>query len=109
MVHLECHTVLIEDRELRDHLTYQIESTSALSDDIMYHHACWLKYIINTTFRRRNAIHLQNVCHSEARNLFFRHMDSVIFHEYETHSLQFLLADYKCIVSDYGYPVGDVK
>ena len=42
------HTVFLEDSELRDLLTWLIESTSALSDpfakDDMYHHACWLKY-----------------------------------------------------------------
>ena len=54
-------------------------------------------------------MHLQGVRLSEARNLFFRHVDSVIFNEHEIRSLQSLLADYKRIVSDYGYPVGDVK
>ena len=46
---------------------------------------------------------------SEARNLFFKHVYSVIFSEHKIHSLQCLLADYKRIVSGYGYPVGDVK
>ncbi len=36
-------------------------------------------------------------------------MDSIIFTEREIRSLQSLLADYKRIVSDYGYAVGDVK
>ena len=46
------HTVLIEDKELRSHLSKQVESTTALLDpfaiDIMYHHACWPKWITNT-------------------------------------------------------------
>ena len=46
---------------------------------------------------------------SEARNLFFKHVNSVIFNEHEIRSLQSLLADYKRIVNDYGYPIGDVK
>ena len=86
---------------------------SGLSDpfvnDIMYHHACWMKYINNAKFKPDGEMHLQNVCLSEARNLFFKHVDSVIFEEHEIRSLQSLLADYKRIVSDYGYPVGDVK
>lgn len=45
----------------------------------------------------------------EAKNLFFRQVDNVIFDEHEIRSLQSLLADYSCIVSDYGYPVGNVK
>ncbi|KAK5933636.1 hypothetical protein CgunFtcFv8_014099 [Champsocephalus gunnari] len=36
-------------------------------------------------------------------------MDSIIFTEREIRSLQSLLAEYKRIVGDYGYEVGDVK
>ena len=110
------YAFLIEDRELRGRLTLLDESTSVLSDpfanDIMYHHACWLKYITHTNqnFRRsENTKNLQNIYLSEARTLFFRHVDSVIFNEHEIRSLQSLLADYKRIISDFGYPVGDVK
>ena len=44
----KCQPVcFIEDSELRNRLIRLIESTSAMSDpfanDIMYHHACWLK------------------------------------------------------------------
>ncbi|KAK5923098.1 hypothetical protein CgunFtcFv8_000100 [Champsocephalus gunnari] len=49
------------------------------------------------------------MCLSEARNFFFRHVDSIIFTEREIRSLQSLLAEYKRIVGDYGYEVGDVK
>ena len=107
------HPVLIEDGELTDRLIRLVKSTSALTDpfanDIMYHHACWQKHINHTNFTSENSIHLQNVCLSEARSLFLRHVDSIIFTNREIHSLQSLLADYKRIVSDYGYTVGDIK
>ena len=107
------HTVLIEDRELRDPLSRRVKSTSAISDpfanDIMYHHSCWCKYISQTQFEPADAIHLQGVCLSEARNLFFKHVDEVIFPEREIRSLQSLFSDYKRIVNDYGYAVGDVR
>ncbi|KAL8608806.1 hypothetical protein ACOMHN_059488 [Nucella lapillus] len=107
------HTVLIEDEELRDRLSRIVESTSALSDpfanDIMYHPACWQKHVHNTKFELDDAMHLQNVSLLEARSLFFRHVDSVIFADREILSLQSLLEDYKHIVSDYGYPVCHVK
>lgn len=107
------YTVLIEDEELRGRLTRLIESTSALSDpfanDIMYHHVCWMKHIHRADFKPDDAMHLQSVSLSEAKNLFFRHVDSVIFTGREIRSLQSLLADYKRIVSEYGYAVGDVK
>ena len=56
-----------------------------------------------------DAMHPQNVSTSEARSVFFRHVDSVIFKEHKIRSLQSPLEVDKCIVSDYGYPVGDVK
>ena len=99
--------------ELRDRLSRVVESTSALSDpfaaDIMYHRSCWLKHISNLTLKADDAMHLQDVSLFEARSLFFKHVDSVIFNEREIRSLQSLLMDYKHIVGDYGYLVGDVK
>lgn len=43
------------------------------------------------------------------KDLFFKHVDHIIFEEHEIRSLQFVLVYYKCIVDDYGYPDGDVK
>ena len=107
---LKRHPVLIEDGDLRDRLTRLIESTSdPFANDVMYHHACWRKYVNHTHFNPDDAMHLQNVSLSEARSLFFRHVDSIIFTEREIRSLQSLLAEYKRIVGDYGYEVGDVK
>ena len=107
------HTILIENEELRGRLTRLIDSTTALSDpyanDIMYHHACWMKHVHNTVFKADDIMHLQNVSLSEAQNLFFRHVDTVIFVDREIRSLQSLLTDYRRIVSDFGYPVGEVK
>ncbi|KAL8563360.1 hypothetical protein ACOMHN_008199 [Nucella lapillus] len=75
----------------------------------MYHPACWQKHVHNTKFELDDAMHLQNVSLLEARSLFFRHVDSVIFADREILSLQSLLEDYKHIVSDHGYPVCHVK
>ena len=107
------HTVLIEDRELRDRLTLLEDSTSTISDpfanDIMWHHSCWRKYISQTQFAPDDAIHLQEICLTEARICFFRQVDEVIFTEREIHLLQSLLSDYKRIVNDYGCAVIDVR
>jgi len=71
----------------RDRLTWLVESTSALSDPfanhIMNHHACWQKYISHSQLRADDAMHFQDVFLSEARRLFFRHVDNVIFNEHE--------------------------
>ena len=41
--------------------------------------------------------------------MFFRHVETVIFKEHEIRTLQSPLDDYRRIVSDYSYPVGDVQ
>ena len=98
---------------MRHRLESLVESTTALSDpsamDIVYHVSCWKKYIPVKRPNSSEAMHLQNVCLSEAKSLFFKHVDSVIFTEHEIRSVQSLLDDYKRIVGDYGYPVGNVK
>ena len=109
------HVVLIEETELKERLAQLVESTSALSDpfanDIMYHHACWQKCVshVGRGFKKDAAMHLHNVNLTEARSTFFKHVDDVIFTEHEIRSLQSLLDDYKRIVGDYGYAVGEMK
>jgi len=66
-----------------------------------------LRDLITVRASDENAMHLQGVSPSEARTLFFRHVDVVIFREHEIRSLQSLLTDYKRIVIDFGYTVGD--
>ena len=46
---------------------------------------------------------------SDARTLFFKRVDSVIFKEHEIRSLQSFVSDYKRIISDYRYVAGDVR
>ena len=49
-------------------------------------------------------MHIQNI----NRNLFFRHVDEVLFKDRNKISPA-PLSDYKRIVDDYGYQVGDIK
>ena len=39
----------------------------------------------------------------------YRHIDNIIFEQDEIRSLQSVLHDYKAIVSEHGYPVGNIK
>ena len=45
----------------------------------------------------------------DARNMFLRHVDEVLYQEREISTVQSLLHDYKCIVGDFGYEVGDMR
>ena len=90
------HVPFLKDCEMRDRLS------------IVYHPSCWQKYVVNTA--REPALSSQrDVGLDEARKLFFKHVDTVIFREHEIRSLQSLLDDYKRIISDYGCAVGDMK
>ena len=53
--------------------------------------------------------HLQNINIADARKLFFRHVDEVIFRNRESRQFQWLLSDYRLVVGDYGLQVRDVK
>ena len=66
---------------------------------------CWDDNITNVD----KSNHLQSVSLKEARSLFYKHVDNVIFENHEIRTLQSMLSDYKVIVSDYGYDVGDMK
>ena len=105
------HPILIEeDWQLRDRLSHLIDSISdPFATSIMYHRSCWQKYITHRSVCPDDIMHAQNVSLLDARSLFFRHVDAVIFQEHEIRSLQTLLEDYKRIVGDFGYPVGDLK
>ena len=53
--------------------------------------------------------HLQNINIADARKLFFRHVDEVIFRNRENRQLQWLLSNPKLVVGDYSLQVGSVK
>ena len=105
------HTITIDDDEaLKDRLNKLIETTTdPFAADILYHKACWNKYISYKQLTDSDKLHLQNVSLSEARSLFFRHIDEVIFKQHEIRTLQSLLLEYKSIVSNHGYQVGYMK
>ena len=103
------HPVFLNDDHDRERMTAVVNAISGLSDiyasDIRYHKKCWRDNIINA----QRLSHLQSVSLEEARSLFFKHVDSVIFEEHEIRTLQSMLSDYKAKVSDFGYNVGDIK
>ena len=106
---------MINETELMDRIQQVIESVSALSDpfaaDIRYHPKCWQHYVSNIgrVFESVTTMDVQSATLQEARGVFFKHVDNVIFVEHEIRSLQSLLNDYKHIVGDYGYSVGEMK
>ena len=54
-------------------------------------------------------IHLQNVSLIEAKYLFLRHVQKVIFEEHEIRTLQSLLKEYMTIMENYNHSAYGVK
>ena len=102
------HVPFLENVEMRRRISCLIDSTpDPFAADILYHNLCWLKYALMRN--NEENYHTQNINIDDARNLFFGHVDKVLFQEREIRSLQSLLSDYKLIVGDYGYDVGNIK
>ena len=57
----------------------------------------------------KDHIHLQNVSLIEAKHLFFRHVQKVIFEEHEIRTLQSLLKEYITIMENYNHSAYEVK
>ena len=100
----------MENEEKRERMTRVINFIFALSDlfgaDYRHHHTCLGKNIDHVS---QKSTHLQNITLKDAQSLFFTHVDNVIFGDHEIRSLQSLLCEYKVIMTDYVYPVGDIK
>ena len=82
-----------------------IESTSdPFAVEIRYHRSCWRKYISSYTQTGKDdpMLHLQHVRLSEAREIFFKHVRTVVLEEHEFRTLQSLLQDYIRILSNFG-------
>ena len=104
------HVPFLKDVEMRRRITILVDSTSdPFAEDIRYHHSCWTEYVLRNLDKPLTECHLQSINIDDARKLFFRHVDKVIFENREIRRLQGLLCEYKLIVGDYGLVVGDVK
>ena len=107
------HTVLLEDDEMRARLVTLIDfidsGTDPFAVEVRYHHKCWQKYVSHPVFSEVDHLHLQNVSLVEAKSLFFRHVEKVIFQEHEIRTLQSLLVEYKTIMENYNHNAFGVK
>ena len=107
-----CHTVHLEDQDMRDRLLTFIGSTSdPFAVEIRYHRSCWRKYVSSYTQTGKDdpILHLQHVRLSEAREIFFKHVRTVVLEEHELRTLQSLLQDYVRILSNFGMNSSIVK
>ena len=68
--------------------------TDLFANEVRYHHGCWQEHVSHPVPSDKDHIHLQNVFLIEAKYLFLRHAQKVIFEEH----LQSLLKEYMTIM-----------
>ena len=51
--------------------------------DISYHRSCWTEHVLRNLNKRLEDSHSQNINIDDARKMFFRHVDEVIFRNRE--------------------------
>ena len=79
------------------HITVVIDFIDSGKDpfatEMWYHYSCWQEHVSHAVLSDKDDVHLENVFLIEAKYLFFRHVQKVIF---EGH-LQSLLKEYMTI------------
>ncbi|KAK4304158.1 hypothetical protein Pmani_023878 [Petrolisthes manimaculis] len=98
------HSVL-DDLAMRERLVTFIGATAdPFAVEIRNHRSCWRKYISSNaqTGNDDPKLHLQHVQLSEAREILFKHVRTVILDDHELRTLQSLLQDYLRIASNFG-------
>ena len=83
--------------------------TNSFAIEVRYHHSCWQEHVSHPVLSDEDRIHLQNVSLIEAKYLFFRHLQQVIFEEHEIRFLQSLLKEYMTIMENYNHSAYGVK
>ena len=109
------HTILLKDDEIQTRLKTLIDFIDSGRDpcdidiEVRYHHSCWQEHESHPVLSDEDHIHLQNVSLIEAKYLFFRHVQKVIFEELEIKTLERLLKEYMTIMENYNHSVYGVK
>ena len=89
------HIPFLKDIEMRRRITTLVDSTlDPFATGIRYHRSCWNEHIFNNKNDQLGNIHLQDINIDDARKLFFRHVDEVIFKKREIRQLQWLHSEY---------------
>ena len=83
--------------------------TDPFAIEVRYHHSCWQEHISHPVLSEEDHIHLQNVSLVEAKHLFFRHVQRVIFEEHEITTVQSLLKEYIRILENYNHNAYGVR
>ena len=101
---------LEEDSDMRDRILALIDAVrDPFAVDIRYHRSCWRKYVLTGRQDDAEKLHVQDVCQSEIKQLFFQHVRSVVFQQHELTTSQSLLADYNTLLRKFDFELVGTK
>ena len=96
-------TVYLEESDMRDRILALIDAIhDPFAAEIRYQRSCWRNVL---TGRQDDAdkLHVQDVCQSEIKQLFVKHVRYVVFQQHELRTSQSLLADYNALLRKFGF------
>ena len=97
-------TVYLEDSDMHDRILAVINAIhDPFAAEIRYHRSCWRKYVLTGRQDDAEKLHVQDVCQSEIKQLFIKHVRSVVFQQHELRTSQSLLADYNALLRKCGF------
>ena len=101
------HTILLKDDEIRPCITtltdFSVSGTDPFATEVRYHHRCWQEHVSHPVLSDENASLI------EAKYLFFRRVQKVIFEEHDIRTLESLLKEYMTIMENYNHSAYGVK
>lgn len=100
------HINNLEDEEMKQRLSVFISSvaidpTKVFAIELRYHQECWLKYVYDYRYEPSDT----SPCDEqflEAKTIFLRHVESVVFEEGELRTLKGLLEDFCNVLKNFG-------
>ena len=104
---------MLKDNEIRTQITILLDfidsGTDSFAIEVRYHRSSLQERLSNPVFIHKDHIRLPNVSLIEAKYLFFRHVQKVIFEEHEIGTFQSLVEKYMAIMENYNDSAYGVK
>ena len=91
-------------------VTFVNNRSDVFAAEVQYPKSCWKNYTrpVGLCDDEQNS-HIHNVEILEVKQMFLKHVRKVILELNEPRTIQGLLADYKTILHNFGFPTNSVK
>ena len=87
----KAHTVYLQDSRMRDHILTLVDAIPDLfTAEIRYHRSRWKRHVSPSKSSEEDQLHVQDICLSEVKEMFFKHVCQIVFKYHELQTLQSL-------------------